>query len=158
MSPRERQRGKGARLEADVSGSFRAMSRLRVQTSHGQHTKHRIQCPDPDLFHWHTNLKGEEFLPPKWPRYSPNPSLNPPQSQLVLSQIPTHVMVLPQTFGYAWVVSSTQTYKPEEHTSFQSVWPYSSWKSSPFATLDDLCNSIHQHGRVVQPQSILLLA
>lgn len=34
--------------EADVLGSFRAMSRLGVQTSHGQHTKHWTQCPDPD--------------------------------------------------------------------------------------------------------------
>lgn len=48
-SKRERARGDRARQsEADVLGSFRAMSRLRVQTLHGQHTKHRTQCPDPD--------------------------------------------------------------------------------------------------------------
>lgn len=41
-------KGERRQSEADVLGSFRAMSRRGVQTSHGQHTKHRTQCPDPD--------------------------------------------------------------------------------------------------------------
>lgn len=50
-SKRKTEKGRGdsrRQSEADVLGSFRAMSRICVQTSHGQHTKQRTQCPDPD--------------------------------------------------------------------------------------------------------------
>lgn len=46
-----KRKGERRQSEADVLGSFRAMSRRGVQTSHGQHTKHWTQSPDPDSCH-----------------------------------------------------------------------------------------------------------
>lgn len=34
--------------KADELGSFRVTTRLCLQTTHGQHTKHQTQCTDPD--------------------------------------------------------------------------------------------------------------
>ena len=89
--PWEKEKGRGdsrRQSEADVLGSFRAMSRLGVQTSHGQHTKHRTQCPDLDSCKWHTNpIGGGDFNPPPpaLPRHTHIPQPSTPAGLTVTS-------------------------------------------------------------------------
>lgn len=76
------------------------MSRLGVQTSHSQHTKHRTQCPDPDSCYWHTNPIGEArispLLPARLPWNTQKHKPLPPQPQLV-SQSPHDPTTSPQS-------------------------------------------------------------
>lgn len=110
------------------------MSRLGVQTSHGQHTKHRTQCPDPVSCHWHTNPTGEGRishpclaipplkhakshtpLPPSIPAGLTVTHITPqPHPKPVTSP---HICWLPHRFAHTWLVLHIQMYMPSDFIS-----------------------------------------